>query len=74
MIWAKILHLLLGLASEVASYMGDKQLLEAGEAKALARQLRNDNERIKKVMEARRNTVYDIDGDGVPEDDGYRRG
>ena len=73
MLWAKILHLLLGLAGQVAEYMGNKQLLDAGEARGLAKQLRNDNERIKKAIQARRNTVYDADGDGLPDDDRYKR-
>jgi len=73
MFWANLLRLFLTVSERIASYMADKQLLDAGEAKAIAKNLARQNERIQIAIEAGRNVVVDADADGVPDSDKYKR-
>jgi len=73
MIWVNILKLLLSVSEKVAQYVANQQLIEAGEAKAIAKNLANQNERISKAIQAGRNVVVDADNDGVPDADKYKR-
>lgn len=67
--WLAFLRALLGLAGTVASYLSNKQLLDAGEAKAIAEGLDNANKALQKAYDARSGAVADFDErDGVPDD------
>lgn len=68
--WLAILRALLGFASTLTEYLRNRELLEAGEAKAIAEGLSNANEAIERARRARRNAVRDFDKrDGVPDDE-----
>ena len=54
MTWVNLLNLLLSLASKVADYVNNKQLLEAGEAKAISKSLQKEKERVKKARDIQR--------------------
>ena len=67
--WLAMLRALLGLASSLTAYLQNKQLIEAGEAQAIAEGLKNAQDAITKARKARRNAVTDFDKrDGVPDD------
>lgn len=67
--WLAILRSLLGLCFSLTEYMKNKQLLEAGEARAIAEGLRNANDIIIKVRKARSDAELDFDKrNGVPDD------
>lgn len=67
--WLAMLRALLGLASSLTTYLQNKQLLEAGEAQAIAEGLKNAQAAITKARKARRDAVADFDKrDGVPDD------
>ena len=69
MSWVAILRALLSLSSSVAAYVQEKQLLEAGEAKAIAEGLRNAQIAINKARKARDAANTDFDKrDGVPDE------
>lgn len=53
MSWISIIQLVLKVVSSVADYLGNKQLLEAGEAKAISEGLRTTIENIGKANAAR---------------------
>lgn len=53
MAWVAILRLILEVGSRVARYLGDKQLIDAGEAKAINANLTQSLDRIKHINEAR---------------------
>ncbi len=64
-----LLKAVLRFASALTEYLRNRELLEAGEAKAIAEGLKNANEAIEKARRARRNAVRDFDKrDGVPDD------
>lgn len=64
-----LLKAVLGFASALTEYLRNRELLEAGEAKAIAEGLKNANEAIEEARRARRNAVRDFDKrDGVPDD------
>lgn len=64
-----LLKAVLGFAGALTEYLHNRELLEAGEAKAIAEGLKNANEAIEKARNARRNAVRDFDKrDGVPDD------
>lgn len=68
--WLAFLKALLGFAGTLTEYLRNRELLEAGEAKAIAEGLSNANEAIEKARKARRNAVADFDKrDGVPDDE-----
>lgn len=74
--WLALLRLLLSLASSVAGIVRDKQLIGAGEARAVTAYLENSLDLMEKADAARdkaERAPVDADGDGVPDDDGYRR-
>lgn len=62
--WAGILKALLGLASTIAGYLRERQLLDAGEAKAVARLSAEEQER---VDAANRAALRARDADRVPD-------
>lgn len=65
-----LLKVLLGLASSLASYLDNRQLIEAGEAKAIAEGLKNAQDAIQRADTARRNANRDFDKSGGVPDDG----
>lgn len=56
-----LLKAALSFASFLTEYLKNKQLIEAGEAKAIAKGLENANETIDKARRARRNAVRNFD-------------
>ena len=66
--WVGFLKAVLGFASALTEYLRNRELLEAGEAQAIAEGLKNANEAIEKARRARRNAVRDFDKrDGGPD-------
>ena len=59
--WLSILRGLFGITQTVLRMMADRQLLDAGEAKAIARNLTQANEKLDKALAARRNVKHDAD-------------
>lgn len=53
MAWVAILRLILEVGSRLARYLGDKQLIDAGEAKAINVNLTQSLDRLKRINEAR---------------------
>ena len=68
--WLTILHLLLSLASTVATHVRERRMLEAGQAEAALRGIRDADEAIARARAAR-DAVRD-DPDSV-RDDPYNR-
>lgn len=67
--WLAILRALLGLASSITSYLQERQLIEAGEARAIAEGLKNAQDAITKANQARRTAERKFDeSGGVPDD------
>lgn len=67
--WLAVLRALLGLASSITTYLQNKQLIEAGEALAIAEGLKNAQEAINKANQARRAAERKFDeSGGVPDD------
>jgi len=52
--WIKLLQLVLGVASKLAGYVKDKQLIDAGRAEAAYDQLRGAQSAIERGLAARR--------------------
>lgn len=74
--WLALLRLLLSLAASVAGIVRERQLLGAGEARAIAAALQQQNARLRQALAARRaadGAGADANADGVPDDDGFRR-
>ncbi len=69
--WLKLLHTVLSLAEGIARYITNKQLMDAGEAKSILRQVRKSNEKTKKAINIRKNTRLDADDDGVLDSDEF---
>jgi hypothetical protein len=70
MSWLRAILLALQGVNGLVSWLRERQLLEAGEAKAIAEGLEISNARIRKAMEARRRANNDNDPDP---DDPYIR-
>lgn len=69
MTWLAVLRLLLGLADTVLGYVREKQLIEAGEAKAIAANLKASIDVMEKARKARDAAVADFDRrGGVPDE------
>lgn len=69
MSWIALLKGILGIASSLTAYINNKQLMDAGEAKAIARQLESSINVLDKAQKARRAAVADFDArDGVPDE------
>ena len=67
--WLGLLKTLLGLASAVADYMNKKQLLDAGEAKAISEGLTKANEIVKNANKARLSASRSFDDrNGLPDE------
>ena len=73
MSWLSLLKLALFLALKLAGLVKDRQLLEAGEARAIARALETQNARIDKALAARRAARACPDAGDPDADDGFRR-
>lgn len=64
-----ILRAVLGLASLLTTYLQNKQLIKAGEAKAIAEGLKNAQEATEKARRARNAALRKFDeSNGVPDD------
>lgn len=59
--WLAILRALLGFASSLTNYLANKQLIEAGEAKAIAEGLKNAQKATEKARKARRDALRKFD-------------
>jgi alpha-glucuronidase len=69
MTYIALLNLLLSLASSVAKYVSDKQLMEAGSAQEISRNLEASLNVMEKARKARDSAVADFDKrGGVPDD------
>lgn len=67
--WVTLLQALLSVARVVAEYLRDKQLMDAGEAKAIVAQLKGSLDAIERANKARANAVNTFDkSNGVPND------
>lgn len=67
--WLKLISLALNLVTGFVTFLRERQLISAGEAKAIARGLRVTNERVERARKARKRG-YDSDPDA---DDPYAR-
>lgn len=70
MTWVTILRLVLGVASKLAGYVKDKQLIDAGKAEQAVQSLEAANVAIRDAQRARRNVSHDPDS---VRDDSYNR-
>lgn len=69
MTWLTIIQLVLKLADGLVRYAGDRQLLNAGEAKAIAENLSASRDVLDKALRARNTAGADFDKrGGVPDD------
>ncbi|WP_022949523.1 hypothetical protein [Methylohalobius crimeensis] len=59
--WLSILRGLLGLAEQLTEWLNRRQLLEAGESRAVARGLKDAQETIRRAQAARRGVRHDAD-------------
>lgn len=67
--WIALLKAVLGFASALAGYLRDKQLIDAGEAKAIVAQLESSLDALERARIARRDAVAKFDAaNGVPDD------
>ena len=70
MVWLTVLKALLSFARGLTGYLRDKQLLDAGEAKAIASQLESSLNALASATKARRAAVAKFDdANGVPDDE-----
>lgn len=67
--WIALLKAVLGFASALAGYLRDKQLIDAGEAKAIVAQLESSLNALDRARKARANAVADYDANGVRDED-----
>lgn len=68
--WLGLLRTLLGLTASLTSYLKDKQLIEAGEAQAIAEGLHDAQVAVAKARRARRAAVDKFNKrDGLPDED-----
>lgn len=71
--WIALLKLLLNITDKLFNYIQQENLMNAGEARAIAKQTEDLNERVKRATAAR-GSVSDAANSGkLREDDGYRR-
>lgn len=70
---AGLLRLALSLALKLAGLVKDRQMLDAGEARAIARALEAQNARIDKALAGRRAARARSDIGDPGADDGFRR-
>lgn len=69
MSWLALLKAVLGFARALTTYLDRKQLMDAGEAKAIARQLESSLNALDRARKARANAVADYDANGVRDED-----
>ena len=69
MTWLAFLNFLLSLANAVAKYVGDKQLMDAGSAATIARNLNASLSILDRAKKARDRAVADFDKSGGMPDD-----
>jgi hypothetical protein len=67
--WIALLKAVLGFASVLAGYLRDKQLIDAGEAKAIVAQLESSLNALDRARKARASAVADYDANGVRDED-----
>lgn len=69
--WVALLKGLLSLANGLTQYCANKQLIEAGEAKAIAKGLEEANDAVFKAQRARNSALrsFDASNGSVCEDD-----
>lgn len=61
MTWLSLVKALLSVAGALLKWAGDRQLIAAGEARAVARDLAHANERLARAIAARRGVRDDPD-------------
>lgn len=59
MTWLALVKALLSVAAALLKWAGDRQMLDAGEARLAARELANANDRIARAIAARRGVRHD---------------
>lgn len=70
MAWLRILEAVLGFARALTDYLNSKQLMDAGEAKAIASQLESSLNAVQRAKSARAVAVDKFDAsNGVPDDE-----
>lgn len=72
MTWLAVLKLILTVADKLFDYIEQKQLMDAGEARAIASQMEELNARMQKAAKARDDVAANADAGGLRDDDGYR--
>lgn len=61
MTWLAAIKALLSVAAALLKWAGDRQLMDAGEARLAARELARANDRIARAIAARRGVSHDPD-------------
>lgn len=73
MTWLALLKLLLTITDKLFGYIQQENLMNAGEARAIATQMEELNDRVKKALEARDTVARDAADGKLHDDDGYRQ-
>ena len=74
--WLAILKGVLQLAAFVARQVERRQLIAEGESRVILKSLEDSNARLQKAAKIRRDIggiPLDADGDGLSDDDGFKR-
>ena len=71
--WLALLKLVLTVADKLFGHIERNQLMKAGEARAIVKQMESLNARVQKAAQARDDVRRDSDAGGLRDDDGYRR-
>lgn len=74
--WLTLLIKLIGGITSLTEWLGNRQLIDAGIAKQLVENLKQERITLEKAKAAYIKAYHaplDTDDDGVPDDDGYRR-
>lgn len=73
MSWFSLLQLFLKVVFAILSKIEKDNLMSAGEARILTKQMEDLNERVGKAIDARQRVADDADAGGLRDDDGYKR-
>lgn len=73
MTWLSLLMNLLKFSTALFNHIERNQLMSAGEARALLKQMEELNERVKKSKAARDAVADDVSSGRLRDDDGYRK-
>jgi hypothetical protein len=75
MLWAKLVGFILSFMERASAYFQEKQLLEAGRREAEAEVLQENQDVVKKAIDARTDTITTIvrEPDRLRDDDGFKR-